>query len=82
MSLPAPYTHGLAPDDPVRYGATLSAQQAEALRLRLAGLLYPQIGTRLGVTTARAREVVRQACGRLARAQQEAAARTLREDTP
>jgi DNA-directed RNA polymerase specialized sigma24 family protein len=71
-SLPPPYNHALSRDDVVRHSDMLPAREAEALRLRLAGFLYAQIGNRLGVRTGRARELVRQACERLYQAKQQA----------
>jgi hypothetical protein len=80
--LPPPYDALLTRADVARYGDVLSAQQAAALQLRLAGFLYVWIGRQLGVTAPRAHNVVQQACERLAHAKQLAEARAPCEDTP
>ena len=82
-SLPPPYDQALTPADCARYGAGLPARQADALRLRLAGFVYADIGARLGISSRRAHEAVRQACWLVSGAKQQAAPPTPpHEDTP
>jgi hypothetical protein len=64
-SLPPPYTRALSPADLTRYGDVLPARQATALRLRLTGFTYAQIGNRLGVGATQAYYVVQRACDHL-----------------
>jgi DNA-directed RNA polymerase specialized sigma24 family protein len=74
-ALPLPYDQALVPNDLAPYSAGLSARQRDALQLRWAGFTYTQIGRQLGVSAPRAHTAVQQACKRLRRAKQQAAAR-------
>ncbi len=69
--LPPPYDQSLSDTDLARYRGVLTARQAEALRLRLTGRLYAQIGHRLGVTGSGAHSMVWRACWLIARATQQ-----------